>query len=122
MRILIVDDHLDGLTALSMLIATLGHEVSTCAESEQCIKCAEDFRPELVLLDLGMSGKTGFDLVPELHKLKFPTFVAALTGYVSPEFRERCAAGGFDYFLAKPASLDDLKALFHTVEARNKPD
>jgi CheY-like chemotaxis protein len=121
MRILIVDDHLDGLTALSMLVKTLGHEVSTCTESEQCIKCAEDFRPRLVLLDLGMSGKTGVDLLPELQKLKFPTFVAALTGYVSPEFRERCEVGGFDYFLAKPASLADLKALFVTVEAENNP-
>jgi hypothetical protein len=57
----------------------------------------------------------------EFQKSKFPTFVAALIGYVSPEFRERCEEGDFDYFLAKPASLDDLKALFHTVETRLKP-
>jgi DNA-binding response OmpR family regulator len=72
MRILIVNDHLDGLTALSMLIATLGHEVSTCGESEQCIKCNKDFRAQLVLLDIGYEWETGFDVVPNFKSQSFP--------------------------------------------------
>ena len=60
-RILIVDDHEDSLTSLAILLALVGHDVESATDGDQAIEVAERFRPEFVILDIGMPRLNGYE-------------------------------------------------------------
>ena len=106
-RVLLVDDSVDAAEALSMLLETLGHEVRTMHDGTSALAIVDEFRPEVVILDIGLPGMDGFALARELRKRPSTrdVLLIALTGYGGDEDRLRARDAGFDHHLVKPVSF-----------------
>ncbi len=119
-RVLVVEDNPDGLDMLVSLLQTLGHRVSWAADGPQALRQAAAFRPQLVLLDLGLPGMDGYEVArrlradPELAG----TAIVALTGWGAESDRRRTAEAGFDAHLTKPVEPDALRAVLGHFAAR----
>jgi CheY-like chemotaxis protein len=112
-RVLLVDDSVDAAEALSMLLETLGHEVRTLHDGTSALAIVDEFRPEVVILDIGLPGMDGFALARALRKLPSTrdALLLALTGFGGDEDRLRARAAGFDHHLVKPVAFADLEDL-----------
>jgi CheY-like chemotaxis protein len=112
-RILVVDDNVDAAESAAMLLELAGHEVRVCHSGAAGIDAAAAFRPEVVLLDIGMPGMDGYEAARRMRQL--PDLAAALlvavSGYGSNEDRRRSAEAGFDLHLVKPADYTLLLSL-----------
>lgn len=118
-RVMVVDDNVDALEAMTMTLQALGHTVVTAADGPSALARATDVRPEVVLLDLGMPAMDGFETARRLRALpemRGATLVA-LTGFGQPEDRRRALEAGFDRHLVKPADLDALARLLDELDA-----
>ncbi|WP_423194181.1 response regulator [Cupriavidus sp. H18C2] len=117
--IMLVDDNVDALEAMTMTLETLGHTVVTAADGQSAIDRAASVRPDVVLLDLGMPTMDGFETarrlreIPELRNAR----LVALTGFGQPDDRRRTRAAGFDLHLVKPADLNALTRLLDELDA-----
>jgi CheY-like chemotaxis protein len=113
-RILVVEDNLDGVHSLCMLLREMGHTVEYAINGYVALDTAKRFRPDYVLLDLGLPGMTGFEVCqqikrdPELSKVK----VFAVTGYAQTSYQERAAQVGFDGYFVKPIDPKRLDEIF----------
>jgi len=112
-RILIIDDNGDASEALSILLSSEGHELETRPDGRQGIDFMSSFKPDIVLLDIGLPGMSGYDVAKEIRGSEGidSTVLIALTGYGQPEDRIRSAEAGFDYHLTKPVELGLLLGL-----------
>ena len=108
-RILIVEDDPDLASGLAMLLQIHGHSVETAADGPAAIARCAELRPEVVLLDLGLPGMDGFEVVRRLRPILEPgAMVVALTGYGQEEGRTRAIEGGFDRHVVKPVRIEEL--------------
>jgi CheY-like chemotaxis protein len=112
-RILVVDDLPASAETLMMLLQMEGFEVRTAHEGKAALEIAEDFRPDVVLLDIGLPGMNGFEVAHRLRSLpqSRDALLIALTGYGEAESRSRSAQAGFDFHMVKPADVNQLLAL-----------
>jgi PAS domain S-box-containing protein len=113
-RVLVVDDHVDAAESLATLLRLKGHEVRTAHQASEVLQAAAAFRPEVVLLDIGLPGEvSGHDLAPQLRGLPglSEALLVALTGFGQEEDRRQSQRAGFDAHLTKPADLAALHAL-----------
>lgn len=119
-RVLIVEDNADTLESLRLQMELWGTEVSTAKSAEEALDVAAQFRPQIVLCDIGLPGMDGFRLVAPLReKLKgMPVVFAAVTGYASAEDQQRALAAGFDSFFVKPLNPGSLANLLRSYPAR----
>jgi signal transduction histidine kinase/ActR/RegA family two-component response regulator len=111
-RVLVVEDNRDGLETLVALLDMLGYEVAGAADGREALDVARRFRPQIVLLDLGLPVMDGFEVARALRadpSLK-DVFIAALTGWGAEGDRRRTAQAGFDAHLTKPVELAALEA------------
>ena len=69
-RVLVVDDNVDAATTLNLLLKSLGHETCVVYDGVQALKMAVDFRPDIVLLDIGMPGLDGYEVARRLRALR----------------------------------------------------
>ena len=112
-RILLVDDNQDSLEPLEAIIALMGHEVRGATNGETALEIAAAFRPELVVLDIGLPGMDGYEVARRMRALPGleDVVLVALTGYGQEEDRERARVAGFDHHLLKPALPEAVLAL-----------
>jgi two-component system, chemotaxis family, CheB/CheR fusion protein len=112
-RILIIDDNADASEALAMLLAIEGHDVQTRLDGISGIAAVETFRPEVVLLDIGLPDRDGFEVARQLRKSAPGRDVTliAVTGFGMPADRMRSAEAGFDHHLTKPVDPEGLLRL-----------
>ena len=119
-RILVVDDHVDGLLTLSALLETMGFHVMSTNDATRAVGMAAEFRPDLVILDIGMPKLNGYELARRLRA--DPRFehvpLVAVTGYGMEADKERARKFGFAAHLTKPAEPDDLEATVKRLLAR----
>jgi CheY-like chemotaxis protein len=126
-RLLLVDDSVDAAAALSQLLELLGHEVRTANNGDAALSLVDTFRPEVVILDIGMPGKDGFQLAREMRSRPSTkdALLVALTGYGQAKDRERSRDAGFDHHFVKPVSfneiLDVIDRSFKEPVVRNPP-
>jgi len=113
LRILVVDDNLDSATTLQMLLRLLGNEVVTAHDGNVAVAAAEAFRPDVVLLDIGLPGMNGHEVAQKLRRESWGRnmVLIAMTGWSMDEDRERSAQAGFDHHLVKPVEPDALMRL-----------
>jgi PAS domain S-box-containing protein len=117
-RVLVVDDNRDAAESLAILLQVKGHEVQTAHEGLAALEIARDFRPDIVLLDIGLPGMDGYEVARRLRQEHGRQEVlVALTGYGTDEDHHRSREAGFDYHLAKPVELDALYQLLIRPEA-----
>jgi signal transduction histidine kinase len=119
-RVLVVDDHVDAGEMLGILLRSWGHTVEVVHDSAQVVGRAREFRPEIVLLDIGLPGLNGYDLARLLRAdpIAKDALLIALTGYGQPADRERAFASGFSTHLVKPVQPDALRAALTEVRRR----
>jgi PAS domain S-box-containing protein len=118
LRILIVEDEVDSGDSLSLLLRLHGHETQVARTGPTALNMASAFRPDVVLLDIGLPGMDGYHVAQRLReKLEFKNVVlCALTGYTPSEAdQQRQQQTGFDHHFIKPVSLETLLELFKTV-------
>lgn len=110
-RMLIVDDNHDSAETMAMLQELHGHRTLTAHTGPAALTAASGFRPDVVLLDIGLPEMDGFEVARRLRAMPETkeAFLIALTGYGTAEDRERAKAAGFDEHLAKPANLELLR-------------
>jgi PAS domain S-box-containing protein len=119
-RILVVDDIRDSADSLSKLLRLFGNDVRTSYEGRQAILAAEDYQPDVVLLDLGLPGMNGYEVAAGLRKIAALDGVTlvALTGFGTEEDRRQTEAAGFDHHLVKPVDIDALRTLLASMPDR----
>jgi len=103
-RILVVDDHRDGAESMAALLALQGHEVKMAHDGEAALAAADDFRPDVILLDIGLPTLSGYDVCRQLRAAPWGGDVAviALTGWGDQDAVKKGEAAGFDHHLVKP--------------------
>jgi signal transduction histidine kinase len=107
-RVLVVDDNRDAADTLAEALAQLGHETRCAYDGLEAIETAARFRPEVVLLDLGLPVLDGYEVARRLREDGTHGRLVALTGYGQDSDRRRSSDAGFDLHLVKPIQLDDL--------------
>jgi signal transduction histidine kinase len=117
-RILIADDNQDALRGLAMLLELEGHEVRTSADGVDALAQAHAWRPEIVILDIGMPGLDGYQVASQIRKLAWSRDMTliALSGWGQLQDREKALECGFDIHLSKPVGIDALCTVIGTTE------
>lgn len=112
-RILVVDDNEDSAESLALLLRMRGHLVQTAHDGEQALAAADQFQPDVILLDLGMPKMNGFEVCRSIRQAAWSTdtLIVAQTGWGQDQDRERTRAAGFDAHLTKPVDPAMLQAL-----------
>ncbi|HJR03238.1 MAG TPA: CHASE3 domain-containing protein [Methylomirabilota bacterium] len=112
-RILVVDDHQDSTDSLALFLRLRGHEVRTAHDGPSALDEIERYRPDVVFLDLGLPGMSGYDVARRVRKMDElgPLRLVALTGYGTDGDRQKTREAGFDVHLAKPVDPRALDAL-----------
>jgi len=122
LRVLVVDDNADQAIGLSALLKRYGYESHVCVDAQECVASVEQLRPDVVLLDIAMPGKTGYDIAdeiksnPELRRVR----LVAVTGHGMPLDRLQSSMLGFDQHLLKPVIFEDLEAVLKSVQDREE--
>ena len=113
LRVLIVDDEPDTVDTTALLLSLDGHEVETANDGPNAIALAATFRPDLVLLDIGMPTLDGYAVARRIQGLAPPPrpYIAAVTGYGTRDDRFRAGEAGFDLHLLKPVEPDTYRGL-----------
>jgi PAS domain S-box-containing protein len=110
-RILLADDNLDAADSLAMVLRLLGCEVRTAADGRKAVEAAEAFRPEVVLLDIGMPELNGYEAAKLIREQPWgrEIVLVALTGWGQEEDKRLAREAGFDHHLVKPAELGEVQ-------------
>ncbi|CAB3757004.1 response regulator [Paraburkholderia solisilvae] len=122
-RVMIVDDSVDGAESMSVLLEMLGHDVRVAYDGASALSVAPGFKPEVVILDIGLPDLDGYHVARALRAQQATAgaLLIALTGYGQESDRRRTRAAGFDHHLVKPASLDDVERVIAAYGADGQP-
>ncbi len=114
-RILVIDDDHDVADSFAMLLEALGEIVRVAYSGDEGLKVLEDFKPQVVFLDLGMPDMDGYETARRIRSLPNSRGVKiiALTGWGPEQTHARVRAAGFDYHLTKPARLEEFGSLLN---------
>lgn len=119
LRVLVVDDNVDTVHSFSMLLKASGHEVCSASDGIEAVKAAYDFRPDVMLLDIGLPGLNGYEVAKRIRQQ--PIFknlvLVALTGYGQDADRQISKQAGFDHHLVKPARIEQLQEILANASA-----
>ncbi|HET6801721.1 MAG TPA: PAS domain S-box protein [Casimicrobiaceae bacterium] len=124
-RLLVVDDNVDAADALATLLAMNGFDVQTAHDPDTAMASAIAIDPDVIVLDIGLPGMTGYELAQKLHAhpIVARAKLLALTGYGQPRDTEQAAkAAGFSGYLVKPVDSEQLRARIDALLATETPD
>lgn len=112
-RILVIEDNIDSAKTTQMLLELQGHQVQVAYGGLYGIEAAQTFKPEVIILDIGLPGMDGYEVARRLRKLPGTekTLLIALSGYGQAEDIQKSIEAGFDHHLVKPADTNQLQAL-----------
>lgn len=112
-RVLIADDARDGADSLAVILSMKGHEAHTAYDGEEAIAAAAQLRPEVVILDIRMPKRNGFEACRWIREQPWgrAMVLIALSGWGTEDDRRRTEEAGFDHHLVKPVAPDVLFAL-----------
>ena len=112
-RILVVDDHQDSTDSLALFLRLRGHEVRTANDGPSALDEIERYHPDVVFLDLGLPGMSGYDVARRVRMMSDPGSLrlVAVTGYGTDADRQKTRDAGFDVHLAKPVDPRAVDAL-----------
>jgi PAS domain S-box-containing protein len=112
-RILLIEDNADAADSLRDVLELGSHQVKVAYSGAEGLEVAKEFKPEVVLCDIGLPGMSGYEVARALRadETLRSAHLVALTGYALPEDLGRAAEAGFDHHLAKPPSPEKLQEL-----------
>jgi PAS domain S-box-containing protein len=116
-KILVVDDNLDSAASLGRLLQLLGQEVHQAHDGVDAIDAADEFQPDVVLMDIGLPKLNGYDAGREirLRAGSRALTIIAVTGWGQDEDKQRAAAAGFDGHFTKPIDATQLQAMLARI-------
>lgn len=120
LRVLVVDDNADLVEMLATTVEMAGHQVRKAFDGHDAIATALDYRPDVVLLDVGMPGMDGIEVAKALrrHPETSRVRIVALTGWGQAEDRHRTAEAGFDAHVTKPADPQEIQRILSDAANR----
>jgi CheY-like chemotaxis protein len=112
-RVLVVDDNVDAANSIATVLQLFGHNVHCVYDGPSALSAADEFRPEIIVLDIGLPGMDGYEVARRLRdRAAFQgTPIVAVTGYGQDEDRARSREAGFNEHLAKPVDPEALHKL-----------
>jgi CheY-like chemotaxis protein len=112
-KILLVDDQQLACKSTATLLEMSGHKVRTAFDGRSAIRIAEEFSPDIVILDIGLPDISGYELLSHLKQFKNleTAIFIALTGFEEETARSSDTGVNFHHFLRKPVDTSELKAL-----------
>ena len=116
-RILVVDDNADSMSSMAALLSLKGHDVESAPDGPSALEKLREFNADLVLLDIGLPGLSGYDVAREMRRSGSDVVLCAMTGYGQDEDRTRTRDAGFDHHLTKPV---DMTALYTIINDLSK--
>jgi signal transduction histidine kinase/CheY-like chemotaxis protein len=118
-RVLVVDDNRDAADSLAMLLRMMGHDTRTSHDGPDAIEAASTFRPEVVLLDIGLPTMDGYEVARHIRRREWgkDMLLTALTGWGQDEDRRLSRVAGIDHHLTKPV---DPAALMKLLSSRSQ--
>jgi signal transduction histidine kinase/CheY-like chemotaxis protein len=111
LRILVVDDNRDAANSLASLLAARAHHVRAKYDGESSLEEASRFHPDVVLLDIGLPGMSGYEVARRLRNGNQRPILIAVTGYGQSEDRRLSFEAGFHFHLVKPIEFFELERL-----------
>ena len=101
------------------MLTLLGHEVRTAHDGLTGFHRAHEFRPEVMLLDLGMPTLNGYETANRIRAEQWgkDVILVAITGWGQKRDRDRTTAAGFDHHLVKPVEIDAIRAILGQLES-----
>ena len=111
LRVLVVDDNADAADSLVALLDALGHTTWVARDGPEGLRLALDVQPDLVLLDIGLPGMSGYEVARAIrrHQGVRQIVLIALTGWGAQSDQQQSHEAGFDQHLTKPVSLEALE-------------
>jgi PAS domain S-box-containing protein len=121
LRILVVDDNVDAAIALDMLLKVMGHESRVAHDGMVVMEMIAGYRPDVVLLDIGLPVMDGYEVARRLQSLKKerPFCLVAVTGWGQDTDKQKSREAGFDLHLVKPVGLEELARVLEGVSPEN---
>jgi two-component system CheB/CheR fusion protein len=110
LRVFVVENHDDSRLLLTMLLAQMGHEVTSAATMHEALDLMAEADPEVLVSDIGLPDGDGWELLRRLH-LPHEVYAIAMSGYGMASDRERSKAAGFRHHLVKPMDIEQLEQL-----------
>ena len=108
-RVLVVDDNEDAADSLATLLGVMGYQVRIAYDGPEAIQAADQFDPEVALLDIGLPKLSGYDIARHIRSSRGPAvLLVAITGWGQEEDRRKAREAGFDHHFTKPADFDVL--------------
>jgi len=117
LRVLVVDDNADAADTLVMLLGASGHEMRTAYNGVAALRMAHEFRPDVVLCDIGLPRVDGYTVAARLRSdPQFAsTMLISVSGWGTDEVQRRARDAGFDFHLVKPVDLDSVNRILERL-------
>jgi len=121
-RVLIVDDNRDSADSLAMLMQITGNKTYMAHDGVEAVEAVEKYRPEVVLLDIGLPGMDGHEVCRRVREQPWgkDIIVIALTGWGQEDDRRKSEEAGFDGHLVKPVDYDKLLELLASLTSERE--
>lgn len=121
-RVLVVDDNLDGAATMAMMLRLLGNDVATAHDGREAVGAAEQFKPDLILMDIGLPKISGLEATRIIKNQPWGKSirVVALTGWGQESDREESRMAGCYGHLVKPVAISDLEKVLEDVWLKNQ--
>ena len=117
-RVLVVDDNEDAADSLATLLGVVGYQVKIAYDGPQAIEAADEFQPDVALLDIGLPRLSGYDIARHVRQRRGDeVLLVAITGWGQEEDRRKAREAGFDHHFTKPA---DFEVLLQLIEQEMK--
>jgi len=122
LRILVVDDEADAREIVATILGEAGAEIATASSSRQALEQVKQWRPDLLISDIGMPGESGYDLIRKVRALspgeggQIPAI--ALTAYARMEDRLKILSAGFQMHVPKPIEPMELATVVASLTKR----
>jgi signal transduction histidine kinase/ActR/RegA family two-component response regulator len=116
-KILMADDNRDAVDSLAMLCRLSGHDVKAAYSGAEALAAAQNWRPDVVLLDIGMPDMTGYEVARAIRETDRgrAMYLVAITGWGQAEDKARASAAGFDQHLTKPVDPEKVEELLRVA-------
>jgi CheY-like chemotaxis protein len=116
-RVLVVDDQVDVAQSLKDLLSLLGQDTQTAYNGPDALQAAKDFKPEVIFLDIGLPGMTGFEVARNLraHEETPRPRLIAITGWGDEHNVSLAREAGFDRHLTKPVDPLEIERILQTL-------
>jgi CheY-like chemotaxis protein len=123
LRVLVVDDNVDSAETIGFVLRKMGHQIRTEYDGASAIAAADAFRPDLILLDIGLPGMNGHEVAREIRQTPWggTTTIIAVSGWGEESDRQESRAAGFDHHVTKPLDFEGVQRLLTTVENTRQP-